>query len=211
MAAMGLINLVPAQQPTNEGKGGINDKDAQQNEPGPEEQWVRPCRIERHHRQYDAQKTTAGIAHEDFRRRKIPDKETQDGHRQYKRSNGEAAVARDPVNQASTDTGANRLDAGQTINTIHEVVEIEHPDQIERCDDITEPAETELMAEQIDRRHPPNPEQCPDGTTEMRKQAPTRGNMPMVIQKTNDCDPAACPQQSQRHRPGHGICPGQDR
>ncbi|MCY1425836.1 hypothetical protein D9M71_416370 [compost metagenome] len=119
-------------------------------------------------------------------------------------------MACDPVDQASTDTGTNRLDAGQAINTIHEVIEIEHPDQVEGADDISEPTETELEAEQVDRRHPANPDQCPDGTREMRKQAPARGNMPMIVEKPDDRDPAAGPQQSQRYRPGDGICPGQD-
>src|SRR3989338_10917198 len=87
MAAMCFIHLVTAQQPAQQGKGGIDDEHPEQNQPTPQQLRRDPRSLQRQHAQSDAEKTTARIAHKDPCWRKVPKQKTRNSRSQKQRHN----------------------------------------------------------------------------------------------------------------------------
>lgn len=63
-----------------------------------------------------------------------------------------------PIQQTSTQANANSLYTGNAINTVHKVIQIQQPDQIEQRKNIPGPAQIQRKPGYLDGREPPSPE-----------------------------------------------------
>src|SRR5690606_15470352 len=91
--------------------------------------------------------------------------------------------------QRTTQADSNRLNTGQTVDTVHEVVEVQHPDQRNGDQYIAERSQVETSVKKQQLRHG-HPEQQPERPQKVGKQSPPcPAEKPMVVHKTNQSDP----------------------
>ncbi|MOA29758.1 hypothetical protein D3C78_1507960 [compost metagenome] len=125
MAAMRLIDTLAAQQPMEQRPGGIDDEHRQQDQPTPEQLRLDPGRLEGQPAKNHSEEPAAGIAHEYSRRWEVPDQEARSRQRQRQWQPTQLAPADQPVTQRPCQADRNRLQAGDSIDAIHEVIEIQ--------------------------------------------------------------------------------------
>ncbi|MNI70088.1 hypothetical protein D3C73_1258770 [compost metagenome] len=164
---MSLINFVTANQATNQGKGCVYNKHPQQDQPGPEQLRCNPGSLNRDDTEHHADESASSVSHEDACRGKIPEQKSSNRHRQQSRNPHLAFESIQPIKQASTQARRNRFNTGYTIDSVHEIVKIEHPDKIDRRQDASQPTKIHSPSKQGNRRQPPQTEQGPGGRTEM--------------------------------------------
>ncbi|SUC97267.1 Uncharacterised protein [Pseudomonas aeruginosa] len=93
-------------------------------------------------------------------------------------------------------THTHSLNAGNPIDTVHEIVEIEHPYQIERRSYVSNPPQIDHKAEKGQCRQTSKPVQQPASTGEMAEQTPTGSDMAMIVEEAQQCDPNTRPQDT---------------
>lgn len=201
VTAMRLINLVSPQQPAQQGQGGINNEYPQQDEPTPEELRRDPCGLQGKATNDNPQETATSIPHEDPRRREIPEKEPRHrGCQQRRQPNALGCLigtyTTDHDKQGSANAHTHSLNAGNPIDTVHEIVEIEHPYQIERRSYVSNPPQIDHKAEKGQCRQTSKPVQQPASTGEMAEQTPTGSDMAMIVEEAQQCDPNTRPQDT---------------
>ena len=76
-----------------------------------------------------------GVAHEHARGREVEDEKSRRGRRNAGRERGEDQVAGDPSAERVGREAEQRHAAGETVRTVHEVVEVGDPYDGERCGD----------------------------------------------------------------------------
>ncbi|MNE09614.1 hypothetical protein D3C80_1023000 [compost metagenome] len=105
-----------------------------------------------------------------------------------------------PVQQAAPKAYANSLDAGDTIDAVHEIVQIEQPHQVQQPDDDTEPGCRQRHAKNRNRWQAADPEKPPASRNEMPQQAPARGDVAMVVHEADQRYQPPRTQQTDEHR-----------
>src|SRR5690606_26269060 len=113
----------------------------QQNQPGPQQLRRYPSSLQCQPTQYHPQETTAGIAHKDTGRRKVPDQEPSYRRSQQQRRRSQHRNPDQRIQQSSTHTNGNGLHTGDPINTVHEVVQIQQPHQHQGTQQVADQAQ----------------------------------------------------------------------
>ncbi|MOA29765.1 hypothetical protein D3C78_1508030 [compost metagenome] len=125
VAAMGLVDTLAAQKPMKQRPGGIDDEHRQQDQPAPKQLRRDPGGLERQPAENHPEEPAAGVAHEYSRRREVPDQEARSRQRQRQWQPTQLAPADQPVTQRPGQADRNRLQAGDSVDAIHEVIEIQ--------------------------------------------------------------------------------------
>src|SRR6187549_495906 len=102
------------------------------------------------------------------------------------------ATGQSPDERAAERDG-DRLEAGDGVDAVHEIEQVDRPDEIERREQRRADAEIDDDAEERHLRQRAEPVEHPDGSEQVAEEAPARRQRPAVVDEAEDGDgqPAA--------------------
>ena len=129
VTAMGLMDSLAPLQTTQQRKSCIDNEYASQNQPTPQQHRCLPSGMQRKCAENQPKKATTHIAHENSRTWKVPEQETQRRRSNQPLDRGITRHAGKRITQRCEQAEGERLGTSDAIDPIHEVEQIEPPDQ----------------------------------------------------------------------------------
>jgi len=163
VAAVGFAEAFAAGDAAHQRHGCVDHEAAAEDEPAPEELGRGVAAPKRERGDHAAEKAAAGVAHEDARRREVPDQEAGDAGGE---GDGERPVAlrlREPPYECAAERDGDRFETGDAVDTVHEIEEVDGPDEVQGGEQHCADAKIDNDAEEWYRRQRAEPPQDPDG------------------------------------------------
>ena len=199
---MRLVEALAAAHPAYQRGRGVDHEAAEKDEPAPEDLGGGLGAPQREHAKNDADEPAPGVAHEDFRGWKVPGQESGNAARQCDRDEPVLRGSCQPPAQRAAQACRDGFYAGDAVDAVHEVVEVDHPDDVRGSQRNAEPAEIDRHAENRHRRNGTDTPKTPHRRCEVGKKAPASGQRAMVVEKSGHSDqqPASEKRATQRWR-----------
>ncbi len=153
MAAMSLRQSLAAPEAPDQSDRRVAEKDAAQNQPGQQCGRVSDSACNRQHRNDIPQVTAADVTHEYPRGRPVPGQEAEcrGGDHDSALRCGRTGCG-NIGQQRTAHQYEYRLGSGDAVDAIHEIEQVEHPDDRECPNDESDPAGMHYRCAQLDRR-----------------------------------------------------------
>ncbi len=141
VTSVGLVEPFAVRHSADQCDRGIDNEHTKQDHPTPEQPVRHPTGLQRQCAEHESEKAAAHITHEDLGGGPIPHEKAQRCRREHERGNPHVlARRRESAQERRTHADGDGFDASNAIDTIHEIREVEHPDEIQRRDCESDPS-----------------------------------------------------------------------
>ena len=192
---MRLENPIPSGRAPHEGDGGVDEEHAAQYQPIPRGGRVGAGRSDNQHAEYIAQKTAADVSHENPGGGSVPEQKAAACRTEHDTGRRHGNPRRE---QRATPRYENGLRCREAVDPIHEIEEIQRPDDQEYAEHVTQPAESHELASHAKRGQPAETPQSPCRGAKMDREPDACAHRTMVIEEADYRDRKSTQQSSQQ-------------
>jgi len=126
MAPVRFPDFLAAQQPVQQGHGGIGNEGREREQRHPEWKQASAIAPQAARRRQEAERGRAGVAEEDSGQREVVNQESGAGRRDSQAERGESGIG--PSQSGQRDEPDHGHPTSKAVHAVHEVIEIDHPD-----------------------------------------------------------------------------------